>query len=565
MAERYTKLYTLESALYAEGAPVIIAAGALLDDSVTRRTLVQLKFKSVSDREISAVRVTVTPAAQAGQELGDVEYQYTGLSAARDDEFGQKAAIVMPEGGAASFRAAVTEVLYADGAKWDGTGSVWAATAPARTLAEGLGGEELARQYAIRYGSDCTTMPGEDRGLWYCACGAVNRLDESKCHSCRRVYSALKNVNVGSLKVESAQRVQTEKQIDAEEQAGQKAARKKLITALSIIVPLVIAAVIVLCTVPRQMRQKEDYAAAVALLDSGKYDEAEAAFTALGNYADAEEQAKENVPYAKAAYVMDCAEKDDVAGLLLLGLKRSDVAEGETVSVALYREAEKLFAALGDYRDSKQQCEKAQQAVEDYFDAQKKDAYDAAGALLEDGHYCEARDAFIAMGSYKDSAEMAQKSIDAGDFTKPFYDLCANGDIIGAYNWLNAYTGEFDMREQWLNLLSIYAPYCNTWELYQGDPTLIAQTVGLSVKCTGFTSKVIIGDATARLVIMPAGAEDHAIELAASIGSTGFMNSSDGSNTYYAVISNLGRFTYTKYNSLGLPIGNQSCEYTPIG
>ena len=665
MAERYTKLYTLESALYAEGAPVIIAAGALLDDSVTRRTLVQLKFKSVSDREISAVRVTVTPAAQAGQELGGVEYQYTGLSAARDDEFGQKAAIVMPEGGAASFRAAVTEVLYADGAKWDGTGSVWAATAPARTLAEGLGGEELARQYAIRYGSDCTTMPGEDRGLWYCACGAVNRLDESKCHSCRRVYSAMKNVNVGSLKVESAQRVQTEKQIDAEEQAGQKAARKKLITALAIIVPLVIAAVIVLCTVPRQMQQKEDYAAAVALLDSGKYDEAEAAFTALGNYADAEEQAKENVPYAKAAYVMDCAEKDDIAGLLLLGLKRSDVAEGETVSVALYREAEKLFAALGDYRDSKQQCEKAQQAVEDYFDAQKKDAYDAAGALLEDGHYCEARDAFIAMGSYKDSAEMAQecmyrraellygvidkyfmagvaanisdetgvksvfyipqasfaelgngvssdirdifrgdgveiniqdvpeegftpvceavcaeftalgdykdsaemaqKSIDAGDFTKPFYDLCANGDIIGAYNWLNAYTGEFDMREQWLNLLSIYAPYCNTWELYQGDPTLIAQTVGLSVKCTGFTSKVIIGDTTARLVIMPAGAEDHAIELAASIGSTGFMNSSDGSNTYYAVISNLGRFTYTKYNSLGLPIGNQSCEYTPIG
>ena len=45
-------------------------------------------------------------AAQAGQELGGVEYQYTGLSAARDDEFGQKAAIVMPEGGAASFRAA---------------------------------------------------------------------------------------------------------------------------------------------------------------------------------------------------------------------------------------------------------------------------------------------------------------------------------------------------------------------------------------------------------------------------------------------------------------------------
>lgn len=87
----------------------------------------------------------------------------------------------------------------------------------------------------------------------------------------------------------------------------------------------------------------------------------------------------------------------------------------------------------------------------------------------------------------------------------------------------------------------------------------------MSVKCTSFTSKVIIGDTTARLVIMPAAAEDYAIELAAAIGSTGFMNNSDGANTYYAIISNLGRFTYTKYNSLGLPIGNQSCEYTPIG
>ena len=33
MAERYTRLYTLPENLYTEGAPLVIAAGALLKDN----------------------------------------------------------------------------------------------------------------------------------------------------------------------------------------------------------------------------------------------------------------------------------------------------------------------------------------------------------------------------------------------------------------------------------------------------------------------------------------------------------------------------------------------------
>ena len=104
MAERYERKYTLAHRLYADGAPVIITAGALLDDTLSRRRLVQLKFLSVAEKKIASVRVSVTPLGAAGEEHGaPVEYLYDNVNAARDTEFGQKSAIVLPESDTASF------------------------------------------------------------------------------------------------------------------------------------------------------------------------------------------------------------------------------------------------------------------------------------------------------------------------------------------------------------------------------------------------------------------------------------------------------------------------------
>ena len=59
MAERYTRLFSLSENLYASGAPVLIAAGALLKDNQTGKTLAQLKFKSLSEKNIKALKVTI--------------------------------------------------------------------------------------------------------------------------------------------------------------------------------------------------------------------------------------------------------------------------------------------------------------------------------------------------------------------------------------------------------------------------------------------------------------------------------------------------------------------------
>ena len=54
MSERYSRLFALPADIYAEGAPVVIAAGALLKDNQTGKTIAQIKLHSISDEVIIA-------------------------------------------------------------------------------------------------------------------------------------------------------------------------------------------------------------------------------------------------------------------------------------------------------------------------------------------------------------------------------------------------------------------------------------------------------------------------------------------------------------------------------
>ena len=97
MSERYTKLFSLPKNLYIPGAPVLLAAGALLKDNQTETTLAQLKFRSISMKAIKAVIAVVDAFDVSGAALGGVtEYQYLDLTAERDAEFGQRQAIPLP-------------------------------------------------------------------------------------------------------------------------------------------------------------------------------------------------------------------------------------------------------------------------------------------------------------------------------------------------------------------------------------------------------------------------------------------------------------------------------------
>lgn len=116
MAERYTRLYTLQENLYQEGSPILISAGVLLKDTSTGKLLVQLKFRNISDYVINAVKVKIYASDPAGMVLKGIEsFSYLDLSVGKDGDFGQKKPIPLPDVTARSFSVEILSVTHSGG------------------------------------------------------------------------------------------------------------------------------------------------------------------------------------------------------------------------------------------------------------------------------------------------------------------------------------------------------------------------------------------------------------------------------------------------------------------
>lgn len=409
MEQRYLKLNSQEGMLYTEGSPIVIQAGTILYDTLTKKVLAQLKFKNISNKEISSLTACIQPLDDSGEEKESVvEYRYSDLSIGREGSFGSNTAVVLPNT-TRSYKVRVELVCFADGSQWQGPEEYFASFPAPKRLEDAFDDEELAHQFRICYGDDCNYLSSEAADLWFCTCGAVNHADESKCHRCRRVHSALKNINIAALRSESSKRLTSEKIQEAEEDVENSERRSKLIKLIAILLPIVLIVTVLLATLPGYFRRKNNYAKAGTLLEQGQYDAAEQLYTELGEYEDSRELVEKEIPYRKAAYIMDCAARGDTDGLVMLALKRSEMSKEETVSTVLYRKASEMFAALGDYKDSAEQTAAAEKAIADYYEGLLADRYDAAVKLLEEKKFCEARDAFSALGDYKDSQEMVSE------------------------------------------------------------------------------------------------------------------------------------------------------------
>ncbi|MDE7194855.1 MAG: toll/interleukin-1 receptor domain-containing protein, partial [Oscillospiraceae bacterium] len=146
----------------------------------------------------------------------------------------------------------------------------------------------------------------------------------------------------------------------------------------------------------------DKYKRAAALLKQGSYDEAELIFTALGDFSDAAERAKE-CKYQRAVGMMEQGDLD---------------------------KAELTFIVLGDYSDSARKLTECR--------------YRAAVALKESGELEAAESAFIKLGEYKDCQEqlsetrymIASEALSAGDTAKAeqlFLTICGYSDAATQY------------------------------------------------------------------------------------------------------------------------------------
>lgn len=175
MSERYSKLFALSENLYSAGAPVVIAAGALQKDNQTGKVFAQLKMRNIQDKAVKAATVKISPFDTVGKPLGGtVDYQYLDLAAGRDTDFGQKTPVMLKEAATRSFAVSVSEVIFSDNSIWTASDEAWeplsAPVTPEKAFTDG----ELAKQYRVKYGTDCTCVFKKEKDLWRCACGAVN-------------------------------------------------------------------------------------------------------------------------------------------------------------------------------------------------------------------------------------------------------------------------------------------------------------------------------------------------------------------------------------------------------
>lgn len=114
MAERYIPRYRLPGQQRELNCPVLLAAGALLEDTQKPRLVGQLKLQNLSGKTISQLYVSVR--CGGGE---PVIFRYHGLAAGPGQVFGQYTALTLPFSDARTLQAEIRRVEFADGSHWN--------------------------------------------------------------------------------------------------------------------------------------------------------------------------------------------------------------------------------------------------------------------------------------------------------------------------------------------------------------------------------------------------------------------------------------------------------------
>lgn len=594
MRERYKRLYQLDHRLYASHAPVIIEYGSLLLEPRSNAMLCQLCFRNIQEKPVKSLRAVVQMLDAEGNAVGNpVDHRYLELDLQREDMCGQGSAIVLPSVQASSFLVSVNQVCFEDGEVWADADAVWEALPDQPHLEEVFEEEELERMLR-KFGSDSDYLPLETGELWFCTCGAANHNSESRCHYCRRRRRALLG------KRSLARRV--EEQEDASFHAGDlgsqvsRRQRRGLVIGFS---GLALLAVLALLLLPRLTgasrlaasgvpaaetaapadaaaapskespspakdsesepdRQRDAYEQALALqekadlapLDAAPslYEEAAAAFDALGDYEDSA---------ARALQCRDC--RQEQLGFLLQGEYDKAAA---LLEARRYSEAREAFLALGDYEDSGDQAKESVyrkalalyqyaeshslrgvtaelsaeagresrvalpreqllrmgngtlQALEDSFGEDPVRFVSTEGSTAPQQPLEEAvAQLLLPLGNYRDSRELAARLPEMVDRSEEFFALCRSGDLEAARDWLQAWSGPFEDRELWSAWLEQYLPFCGEWTLFTGDPSLVSSIGETWDKVYHLRCQVLLdGDATVLRFLLNEG-DDRGPEL----------------------------------------------------
>lgn len=229
--ERFKQLYQLEQNLYADDAPVIIEKGSLLLDNQTHTVLIQMKFHSLSEKTIKALKIRIKTYYTSGAACPEiVEYEYLDMKVGYGGQFGSNKAILLRDLSIRSFSVESYSVVY-ENQEVAEIKEPFNPLPVSKELQEEWVNIELQKQYRIETSEASDYVPIKYGKLWKCACGEWN--SRELCSMCRKSKSTIFgkfDVDILTsaleirLKKEAAEREEQKKR-EAEEAKKQEAVR----------------------------------------------------------------------------------------------------------------------------------------------------------------------------------------------------------------------------------------------------------------------------------------------------------------------------------------------------
>ncbi len=299
MAERFEKLFALPSNLYVEESPLVISAGSLLKDTQTGKIISQLKFQSVSKKNIKALKISIKAFDVSGMPLQGVdEYQYLDLSVCNGSSFGSDKAIIMPNGNCRSIEIGAIVVVFSDSTTWSGDLKGFKSLTSPQKIPF-IANEELIKQYRIATTQKALYIPNEQKDCWVCTCGTINK-DESctNCH-CSKIqvfslYDEEKLTQAMDMRLQQEslerERIRLEQQKNAEKERIESQKRtKKIKTFVLITTPIVVALIAFIIVLTTTLIPNNHYKKGVELFNKGEYFEASCYFFKAKGYNDSED------------------------------------------------------------------------------------------------------------------------------------------------------------------------------------------------------------------------------------------------------------------------------------
>ena len=623
MSERYKKLYSLPHRLYASHAPVLIESGALLLEQQSNAMLCQLCFRNIQNRPIKSLRAQVQLLNGQGEPLGaPADHRYQELELKREETCGRDSAIVLPDQDAVSFTVTVTQVSFADGEIW-AEDAAWLPLPDPLALDAADADEQERLRFLRRVAGERPMAPLETEELWFCVCGAVNHSAEGRCCRCRTRKALL--FGRGALPTPEELEEASFHAGAADSDPGRGKRLRGLVFGVLGLVALAVLVVVLLPRLRRADAADKPRESAVPI----------AAQSAAGEQEPAPADSPREDP-REAAY----------REALDLQARAELCPEGDDDFYALYLSAAEAFEALGDYQDSESRALQCREKLVLYNEALRKEDYAAALALLEDGHYSEARAAFLALGDYEDSADQAAEAVyqkglalflfadshalrgvtaslsmdaeteslvalpreqlldlgsvgaaeleacfgadpvrfvpagseeaprealedaaaallrslgdyrnsaemaamlpDMVDRSEDFYAMLAAGDLEGARDWLSSPNRSFEGLELWLRRLDSAAALSGDWQMKVGDPSLPAAVGDGFEKCYSLRCLVLMDrDGTATLRLLLHEGDKQGPELVAEPDSFMFLRHTPV-ESFVAQLSNSGSLSLIK-------------------